>query len=72
MLLFHFAFDLLWRSRGFSVNSAAFLGFRELKGIEMHGTSLSRSVSEKTYPKNAEVNRFRLILGTFMTSCWTD
>jgi hypothetical protein len=37
MLVFHFIFDLLWRGEGFLSNFCSFLGFRELKQIEMHG-----------------------------------
>ena len=37
MLVFRFIFDLLWRDRGSSVTSLAFLGFRELKEIEKRG-----------------------------------
>ena len=34
MLIFHFIFNFLWRGRGSSVTSVAFLGFREKHGTK--------------------------------------
>ena len=38
MLVFNFIFDILWTDRDFSVRSAVFLGFCELKYIEKQGS----------------------------------
>jgi len=37
MLVFNVIFHLLWTGRVSSVNSVAFLGFRELKWVKKHG-----------------------------------
>ena len=50
MLVSHFIFDLLWSGWSSSVNSVAFLGFRELKEIEGHAARRKETNSMEQNP----------------------